>query len=130
MDWRSGSLRLAIGEVTFSRETYRPQIEGVQASRADDDMSGFEVSILETISFRRGKHDDVDGDVHIKTSGETIRSDGLFRYMAHHLESAPPSSSRDALLFVARHLSISWSRFAYHPASPVRGHSCLGLSFR
>ena len=130
MDWRSGSLRLPIAEVTFSRETYRPQIEGVQAtSRADDDKRGLEVSILETVSFRRGKTDDFDGEVGFETSGETIRTDGFFRYMAHHLESQPPSSSRDALLSVARHLSISWSRFAYHPEWPARGHAYLGLSF-
>ncbi len=129
MDWRSGSLRLAIGEVTFSRETYRPQIEGVQASRADDDKRGFEVSILETISFRRGEYDDFDGNIHQKTSGGTIRSDGFFRYMAHHLESTPPSSSRDGLLFVVKHLSISRTWFAYHPAWPARGHAYLGLSF-
>ena len=131
LDWLSGSLRLAIGEVLLSRETYRPQIEGVRAtSLADDDMRGFEVSILETISFRRGEYDDFDGEVHFRTSGETVRSDGLFRYMAHHLERAPPSSSRDAFLFVARHLSISWSRFANHPDWPAEGHTFLGLSFR
>ena len=130
MDWRSGSLRLAVAEVTLSRETYRPQIEGVQAtSRADDDKSGYEVSILETISFRRGRHDDFDGEVRFETSGETIRSDGLFKYLAQHMESQPPGSSRDALLYVARHLSISWSRFAYQPQWPARGHAYLGLSF-
>ncbi len=130
MDWRSDALQLTIGRVTFARETYRPQIEGIQAtSLADDDKSGFEVSILETISFRRGEHDDFDGEVHFKTSGGTIRSDGFFRYMAHHLESTPPGSSRDALLFVARHLSISWSWFEYDPAWPARGHSYLGVSF-
>ena len=130
VDWRSDALQLAIGRVTFSRETYRPQIEGVQAtSRADDDKRGFEVSILETISFRRGEYDDFDGNIHHRTSGGTIRSDGFFRYMAHHLESTPPSSSRDGLLFVVKHLSISRTWFAYHPAWPARGHAYLGLSF-
>ena len=130
VDWRSDALQLTIGRVTFSRETYRPQIEGVQAtSRADDDKRGFEVSILETISFRRGEYDDFDGNIHQKTSGGTIRSDGFFRYMAHHLESTPPSSSRDGLLFVVKHLSISRTWFAYHPAWPARGHAYLGLSF-
>ena len=130
MDWRSGSLRLAVVEATLSRETYRPQIEGVQAtSLSDDAKRGFEVSILETICFRRGKSDDFDGEVRFETAGETIRSDGFFRYMAHHLESQPPGASRDGLLFVARHLSISWSRFAYHPKWPARGHAYLGLSF-
>ena len=139
LDWHSGSLRLAAAEVTLSRETYRPQVEGAQVtSRADDDNSGVEVSILETITFRRGEHHDFDGERHFKTSGETIRSDGLFRYLAHHLESAPPGSSRDALLFVARHLSVSWSRFAYGHHDdyetawllPAEGHSSLGLSLR
>ena len=133
MDWASDSLRLTIARVTVARETYRPQIEGVQApSRADDKKSGVEVSILETISFRRGEHDDFDGEAHFKTSGRTIRSDGLFRSLAHQLESTPPGSSRDALLFVARHLSISWSWFEYDRAWPfsAHSHSYLGLSFR
>ena len=131
MDWHSDALRITIGRVTLATETYRPQIEGVRAtSLADDDKRGFEVSILETITFRRGEYDDYDGEVHFRTSGETVRSDGLFRYMAHHLERTPPGTSRDALLFVARHLSISWSRFANNPDWPAEGHSYLGLSFR
>ena len=135
MDWQSDALRITIGRVTLATETYRPQIEGVRVTGlADDDKRGFEVSILETISFRRGEHDDFDGEVHFETSGRTIRSDGLFRYLAHHLESAPPGTSRDALLFVARHVSISWSRFEYNYDKtwiwPAEGHSFLGLSFR
>ncbi len=131
MDWQSDAFQITIGKVTLATETYRPQIEGARVtSLADDDKRGFEVSILETISFRRGEYDDFDGEVHLRTSGETVRSDGLFRYMTHHLERAPPGTSRDALLFVARHLSISWSRFANHPDWPAEGHSCLGLSFR
>ncbi len=131
MDWHSDALRITIGKVTLATETYRPQIEGVQVtSLAEDDKRGYEVSILETISFRRGEYDDYDGEVHFRTSGETVRSNGLFRYMAHHLERAPPGTSRDALLFVARHLSISWSRFANNPDWPAEGHSYLGLSFR
>lgn len=131
MDWQSDDYQITIGSVILATETYRPQIEGVEAaSLADDDKRGYEVSILETISFRRGEYDDFDGEVHFRTSGETVRSDGLFRYMAHHLERAPPGSSRDALLFAARHLSISWSRFANHPDWPAEGHSSLGLSLR
>ena len=65
MDWHSDALQLTIGRVTLARETYRPQIEGVRATGlADDDKRGFEVSILETISFRRGEYDDFDGEVH------------------------------------------------------------------
>ena len=131
MGWHSDAFQITIGRVTLATETYRPQIEGVRAtSLADDDKSGIEVSILETISFRRGEHDDFDGDLHFRTSGRTIRSDGLFRYLTHHLESAPPGTSREALLFVARHLSVSWSRFENDPAWPAEGHSYLGLSFR
>ncbi len=130
MDWHSDALDLTIGRVTFARETYRPQIEGVQVtSRAEDDKSGIEVSILETISFRRGEYDDFDGEVHFETRGGTIRSDGFFRYMAHHLESTPPGSSRDALLFVLRHVAISRSWFANHPEWPAGGHSYVGFSF-
>ena len=83
LDWRPHALQLTIGKVTLAEETYRPQIEGVQAtSIADDYKRGFEVSILETISFRRGEFDDFDGEVYVKTSGRTIRSEGLFRYVA------------------------------------------------
>ena len=130
MDWHSDALQLTVGRVTFARETYRPQIEGVQVtSRAEDKKSGIEVSILETLSFRRGEYDDFDGEVRFKTRGGTIRSDGFFRYMAHHLESTPPSSSREALLFVLRHVAISRSWFANHPEWPTGGHSYVGFSF-
>ena len=130
MDWQTDAFQITIGRVTLATETYRPQIADVQiTSRAEDDKRGIEVSILETITFRRGKHDDFDGDLHFKTSGGTIRSDGFFRYMAHHLESTPPSSSRDALLFILRHVAISRSWFANHPEWPAPGHSYVGFSF-
>ena len=105
-------------------------MEGIKAaSRAEDDKTGIEISILETVSFRWGKYDDFDGEVHLKTSGRTIQSDGLFQYVAGHLESQPPGSMRDALLFLLRRLSISRSRFTYDPGWPARGHSYIGLSF-
>ncbi len=130
MDWSSDSLSLAIGRVTFSKETYRPQIDGTHVtSLAEDDKSGVEISILETVSIRRGEYDDFDGRVHLKTSGWTIKSDGYFKFLAHHLENTPPSSERDALRFLARHLSVSWSWFGYDPTWPARGHSFIGLSF-
>lgn len=134
MDWNSDSLNLAIGRVTFSKEAYRPQIERVHiTSRAKDDKSGIEVSILETLAIRRGTYDDFDGEVHLKTSGWTVKSDGLFKFFAHQLDSTPSSSAGDALQFIARHLSISWSRFDYDDrGSQVFrgvGHSFIGLSF-
>ena len=132
IDRNSESLGLPLGRMTFSRETYRPQVEGtLVTSRAEDDKWGVEISFLETISVRLGKHDDFDGEVHLKTSGGTIQSDGLFRYMAHHLESRPPGSGRDGLLFLLRRLSISWSWFEYDPDWPFlrTRHSSLGLSF-
>ena len=138
MDWNSDSLNLAIGRVTFSTETYRPQIEGVHiTSRAEDDKSGIEISILETVSIRRGTYDDFDGDVRLKTSGWTVKSDGLFKFLAY--DSTPSSSAGDALQFLAKHLSIRWSRFDYgdrfdyggRGSSVFRGvgHSFIGLSF-
>ena len=134
IDRSSDSLGLPLGRMTFSGETYRPQVEGSQVtSRAEDDKWGVEISFLETISFRWGKYDDIDGSVHLKTSGRTIQSDGLFRYMAHHLESQPPGSGRDGLLFLLRRLSVSWSWFRYDPERPPifrrTRHSSLGLSF-
>jgi hypothetical protein len=130
MDWRSDALRLTIGKVTFARETYQPLTEGVQVRSLEDQKRGIEFSILETITFRRGEYDDLDGDIHFRTRGGTIGSDGFFKYVAHHLESAPPGSSLDAFLFVVRHLSISWSWFENDQAWPWEGHSHLGLSFR
>lgn len=134
MDWNSDALDLAIGSVTFSTETYRPQIESVHiTSRAEDDKSGIEISLLETVSIRRGTSDDFDGEVHLKTSGWTVKSDGLFKFLAHQLDSTPSSSAGDALQFLARHLSIRWSRFDYgdRGSSLFRGvgHSFIGLSF-
>lgn len=116
--------------MTFARETYQPLTEGVQVRSLEDQKRGIEFSILETITFRRGEYDDLDGDIHFRTRGGTIGSDGFFKYVAHHLESAPPGSSLDAFLFVVRHLSISWSWFENDQAWPWEGHSHLGLSFR
>ena len=134
MDWNSDSLDLAIGRVTFSKEIYRPQIDGVHiTSRAEDDKSGVEASILETLAIRRGTYDDFDGEIHFKTSGWTVKSDGLFKIIAHVLDSKSPDSEREVLQFLARHLSISWSRFDYSDrgSSLLRGvgHSFIGLSF-
>lgn len=134
MDWNSDSFNLAIGRVTFSNETYRPQVDGVHVtSLAEDDKSGFEVSILETVSIRRGTYDDFDGRVHLKTSGWTVKSDGFFKFFAHQLGNNPSNSGGSALQFLAKHLSISWSRFDYDErgSSPFRdiGHSFIGLSF-
>ena len=134
MDWNSDSFNLAIGRVTFSTETYRPQVDGAHVtSLAEDDKSGFEVSILETVAIRRGTYDDFDGEVHLKTSGWTVKSDGLFKFFAHQLDSTPSNSEGGALQFLARHLSISWSRSEYgdRSSSPFRGvgHSFIGLSF-
>ena len=134
MDWNSDSFNLAIGRVTFSTETYRPQVDGAHVtSLAEDDKSGFEVSILETVSIRRGTYDDFDGEVHLKTSGWTVKSDGLFKLFAHQLGNNPSNSGGSALQFLAKHLSISWSRFDYGDRSSSRfrgiGHSFIGLSF-
>ena len=134
MDWNSDSFNLAIGRVTFSTETYRPQIDGVPVTNlAEDDKCGFEVSILETVAIRRGTYDDFDGKVHLKTSGWTVKSDGLFKFFAHQLDSTPSNSEGGALQFLARHLSISWSRFDYGDRSSSLfrgvGHSFIGLSF-
>ena len=134
MDWHSDSFNLAIGRVTFSKETYRPQINGALiTSLAEDDKSGVEISILETVSIRRGEYDDFDGEIHLETSGWTVKSDGLFKFFAHQLDSTPSSSGGNALQFLARHLSISWSRFEYRDRSSSLfrgvGHSFIGLSF-
>ena len=135
MDWNSDSLDLAIGRVTFSKEIYRPQIDGVHiTSRAEDDKSGVEASILETLAIRRGTYDNFYGEPRLNTSGWTVKSDGLFKIIAHVLDSKSPGSERKVLQFLARHLSISWSRFddgSSAPSSLLNGHSysSIGLSF-
>ena len=137
MDWRSDSFSLALGRVTFSQEifrrTYYPYEEDAYVpSPAEHDKSGVEVSIMETVSIRRGTSDGLDGDIDLKTSGWTVKSDGLFKIIAHFLDSKSPSSERDALQFLARRLSISWSRFDDRSSSLLfgnHGHSFIGLSF-
>ena len=129
MDWSNDSLSLAVGRVTFSKETYRPQIKGVEVTDiAEDEKSGIEISILETFSFRRGEYDDFDGSIHLETSGRTVNSDGLFKLLAHLLRTAPASPGQNALRFLSEHLSIAWSRFDYEPELPASGHSFLSLS--
>ena len=86
---------------------------------------------METVSIRRGTSDLLDDYIDLKTSGWTVKSDGLFKIIAHFLDSKSPSSERDALQFLARHLSISWSRFDDRGSllSDDRSHSFIGLSF-
>ena len=136
MDWSSDSLTLALGRVTFSQEisrrTYYPYEEDAYVPTAERDNSGVEVSIMETVSIRRGTSDLLDDYIDLKTSGWTVKSDGLFKIIAHFLDSKSPSSERDALQFLARHLSISWSRFddrGWSLLSDDRSHSFIGLSF-
>ena len=134
MDWRSGSFSLALGRVTFSQEIFRRTYYPYEGdpyvpSPAEHDKSGVEVSIMETVSIRRGTSDGLDGDIDLKTSGWTVKSDGLFKIIAHFLDSKSSRSERDALQFLARRLSISWSRFEYDPSWPTQGHSFIGLSF-
>ena len=136
MDWRSDSFSLALGRVTFSQEIFRriyyPYEENVYVQPVERDNSGVEVSIMETISIRRGTSDDLYDDNDLKTSGWTVKSDGLFKIIAHFLDSNSPSSEREALQFLAKHLSISWSRFDDKSSSSLsddRSHSFIGLSF-
>ena len=116
--------------MTFSQEISRrtdyDHITGLADRSSESDKSGVEVSILETVSIRRGEYEVV---YPIKTSGWTVKSDGLFKIIAHFLDSKAPRSKRDALQFLARHLSISWSRFENNPAWLARSHSFIGLSF-
>ena len=123
VDWNSDSFNFAIGRVTFSKETYRPQVDGAHiTSFAEDDKSGVEASILETVAIRRGTYDDFDGGIHLKTLGWTVKSDGLFKIIAHFLD----------IQFLARHLSISWSRFGNGSSSSSsllddHSHSFIGI---
>lgn len=135
IDWRSDSFSLALGRVTFSQEIsrriyYLDEKDAYVPSPSEHDKSGVEVSIMETVSIRRGSID-LEGYTSLQTSGWTVKSDGLFKIIAHFLDSKSPSSERDVLRFLARHLSISWSRFDNRSSSLLfydRDHSFIGLS--
>ena len=138
MDWNTDSFSFALGRVIFSREAYSKEsyfIRNVPQIR-EDKKKGIEISILETVSIRRGevaRLNPLDLGTDLTTSGWTVRSDGLFKIIAHFLDSASSDSGNDELRFLVRHLSVRWSRFDYtrSPLSvfPDRAHSFIGLSF-
>ena len=132
MDWSNDSVILALGKITFTEETYRPQLEGVKVTEIIEiEKSGLEISILETLSFRRGEYGSSDDSIHLNTSGVTINSDGPFKIMDHALSSAPASSSIKGFRSLFKHLSVVWSRFEYDMDEwwlPTKGHSSISLS--
>ena len=135
MDWRTDSFSLAIGRMTFSREISRETryfIRNEKGIPIEENKKGIEISIMETVSIRQGEVDRLDWEDSV-TSGWTVRSDGLFKIVSHFLDNTSPGSGRDKLRFLARHLSVSWSRFdyTYSSSSPIRdrAHSFIGLSF-
>ena len=149
MDWQRDLFRLAIGEMTFSQEISEETHESILDEPYhlyDEKKRGLEISLLETICIRQGyigkppPWGDSDGETDEdrddrfqgwKTSGWTLRSDGLFKIFAHY------GFGPDTLRFIARHLSISWSRFEYINRDPTgfsglffhRVHSSVGISF-
>ncbi len=136
LNWTSDQATLDIVSARFIEERYQPQIEGAESSAfTEDHKSGLELSLLETIDFRRGEYNDDDGELHLDTDGITIRSDGIFKLLSALLSSAGESSEVNALLFLADHLSIRWSKFEYEDKgfekSYLAGisHAQIGFSF-
>jgi hypothetical protein len=109
LQWQVDQWRLDLVKLTRAVQTYRPQIDGVDwGNSSDDQRSGYEISLAETLDIRRGKFDDDDGELHLDTKGLTIRSDGLVKFLFAHPQMAPDKASR--LSRLARHVSISWTR--------------------
>jgi len=132
--WVSENLELELFGVRFAGETYRPQIEGTVTSKiSEDSKSGTEISLLETVDFRRGEYEDQDGEIYLDTKGVTIRSDGISKVLAARLGDTSRSPQRDALHFLANHLSIRWSHFDYEDrvlgGSPLGGISHAQIEF-
>ncbi|HEX2998815.1 MAG TPA: hypothetical protein VHR86_01050, partial [Armatimonadota bacterium] len=96
---------------TMSRDVYKPRIGGkIVDPRCNDDMDGWEYSLLETVSFRRGSFDDRDGDRHYTTSGMTLSSEGLFTAIT--LLRAK-SEKMNYIDYILQNSSIAWTRFKY-----------------
>ncbi|MFH1008617.1 MAG: hypothetical protein V1800_14145 [Candidatus Latescibacterota bacterium] len=109
MDYRSTSLDLF--RVLIATERERTQ---TSASEQDDviDKIGFEQEILETLVLRRGKFNDAPGQPDIRTSGITIKSDGLMKIIAN-LHADRRNADPGILSYMARHLSIAWHKSTY-----------------
>jgi hypothetical protein len=84
LEWRKDYQSLDLITLNYSSETYTPQIAGFRSdSRSEDDMSGYEISLAETITIRRGEFNDYDGELRFKTKGFSIKTDGLFKYILY-----------------------------------------------
>lgn len=133
--WRSESLELAIGRVLMTEETYRPEVDGISGpDEAEDEKNGVELELLETLAFRSGESSDYDGDVLLSTSGLSLRSDGIFKLLAARLENRNSVQDHKTLIYLLRHLSVSWSKFEYEGrggGNPLQNlsHTFVGLSF-
>lgn len=106
-----GAVTLNLFRLMFSRDVYKPRIDGkTVASRYNDDMEGWECSLLDTMAFRGGSYDDDDGEVHYTTRGLTVSSEGLFKLAAIHRANHGKKGYIDYLL---SNSAISWTRFEY-----------------
>ena len=130
LQWQVDKWRLDLVKLTFTAETYTPQIDGTDNAGAADNRRGYEISLAETLDIRRGKFDDDDGEFHLDTEGLTLKSDGLFKYIFAHPRMADGKSRLSRL---AGHVSISWTKFKVDSGrdSPVlRGDDVVQIAIR
>ena len=111
-------------KTTWTAETYTPQIEGFEDENGiSDEARGYEISLVETLEIRRGKFDDDDGERHFDTEGFTVKADGLLRLMSIYLNDEGWPS------LIARHLSVSWTKFSYDDFFGGVDHAQITLKY-
>lgn len=78
-EFKPKSTSIDICRFTYLKDRYTPVIDGKKYPDSADDMSGYELGILETYQKRGGNYRDEDGELNFDTEGYTIRTDGIFK---------------------------------------------------
>ena len=115
VSWKNEKMAWDLFRFTGALERYTPQVGGIEQPGTSDNMRGFEFSFLDILDIRRGKYDDDDGQRHSDTTGYTLRSDGVFRFI--QMLTRQESQKNHWFDFVANHFSICWSKFEQKSAS-------------
>ncbi len=108
--WKKDRVEWDVLKLIGAYEKLTPQIRGSEVPGASDSMGGIELSFCDVLSIRRGKYDDEDGNRHVRTSGYTLRSDGILRLF--QILARQESQENKWLDFIADHFSISWTEFS------------------
>ena len=95
-------------------KTQIPDRDSGKVIRSDvTDKIGTELEVMETIVFRKGKFDDDPGEVHLKTVGITLKSDGLTKFLWGLTYPDGESTNKGILYFIHNHVSISYHHSKY-----------------